>query len=376
MKTFNLYLFKNLTITAVFVTLVLTFIIFLTQSLRFLEIVMSAGSSSTTFWVLTSLALPRFFEVILPISIMASTLFLYNKMTIDSEIIAMRATGQSSFSLAKPAITLGLLTTIILWVITMWVAPISLTKMHDMRGALKSEFSAFLFKEGVFNQIGRGLTVYIREKHSDGALTGLMIHDTRDPTKPPSTILAKRGIIISNENGQQVVVFSGTQQEYNPKSTVLQKLDFDRYTIDLPATASKHIRWAEPDERTIHQLLNPDMSNQKDLDNLHEFLVETHRRFTAPLLACTFPLIALTILLLGPVDRRGQTKKIIISVIFIMLLQGLFLTSYNMARHNNIGLVLMYIVTFLPIPVCLFWLSGYSEKLRRQFLFGSKGERA
>ncbi|MGH1404700.1 MAG: LPS export ABC transporter permease LptF [Alphaproteobacteria bacterium] len=376
MKIFNLYLFKNLAITAVFVTLVLTFIIFLTQSLRFLEIVMNAGSSGTTFWILTSLALPRFFEVILPISVMAATLFLYNKMTIDSEIIAMRATGHSSFALAKPAIILGFSTTIILWIITMWVAPISLAKMHDMRGALKSEFSAFLFKEGVFNQIGKGLTVYIREKRSDGELTGLMIHDTRDQSKPPSTILAKRGIIVSNEHGQQVIVSSGTRQEYNPKSKILTKLDFGRYTIDLPDTTSNHIRWAEPDERTIHQLLNPDLNNKKDLENLHDFSVEVHRRFTAPLLACTFPLIALTILLLGPVDRRGQTKKIIISVILIMLLQGLFLTSYNLARNNDIGLILMYIVTFLPIPVSLFWLSGYSEKLRRQFLFGNQGETA
>lgn len=372
MKIFNIYILKNLTLATVFITLVLTFIIFLTQSLKFLEIVMNAGSSSSSFWILTGLALPRFFEVILPIAIMSGTLFLYNKMTTDSELIAMRATGHSSFSLAKPAMTLGLLATVILWATTLWISPISLSKMHEMRNALKTEFSSFLFKEGVFNQIGKGLTVYIREKQSDGSLTGLMIHDTRDTTKLPSTILAKQGVILVDDKQQKVVVYQGIRHEYNPDSKILQKLEFDRYTIDLPEDGIIKKRWAEPDERTIKELLNPDLSNKRDVESLREFSIEIHRRVSAPLLALAFPLIALTILLLGPVDRRGQTKRIIIAVITIMLVQSLYLVAYNIAKDKNTGLVLMYLLTIFPISFCLFWLSGLSEPMRRNILFGYK----
>ncbi len=372
MKIFNVYILKNLTIATVFITMVLTFIIFLTQSLKFLEIVMNAGSSSSSFWILTGLAIPRFFEVILPISIMSGTLFLYNKMTTDSELIAMRATGHSSFALAKPAMTLGIIATLILWIVTLWVSPMSLSKMHEMRNALKTEFSSFLFKEGVFNQIGKGLTVYIRDKQTDGSLTGLMIHDTRDSKKLPSTILAKQGVIIVDDKQQQVVVYQGIRHEYNPDTKILQKLEFDRYTIDLPEDGITKKRWVEPDERTISDLLNPDLSNERDLANLREFSIEVHRRITAPLLALAFPLIALTILLLGPVDRRGQTKRIIFSVITVMLVQSLYLVSYNIAKDSNFGLILMYMLALSPIAFCFFWLSGLSEPLRRNILFGYK----
>ncbi len=369
MKIFNYYILKNLFIATAFIAVILALVIFLTQSLKFLEIVISSGSSGSAFLTLTMLALPRFFEIILPLSVMASTLFLYNKMTIDTELIAMRAAGYSSFALARPAIITGIVATIILWAITMWISPLSLSKMQEMRQELKSDFSTLLFKEGVFNQLGKGLTVYINDKTEGGELAGLMIHDTRDKNNPPSTVLAKRGVIMIGDTSQQVIVYDGSRQTYNPKTGILQRLSFDRYTIDLPEGGVARKRWAEPDERTISQLLSPDHNIKRDVENLKNFELELHRRITAPLLALAFPLTALAILLLGPVNRRGQTLRIGISIIAVMLIQGAFLTAYNLAQNNGSGLILMYILTIAPILFSLFMLSGFSEHIRRQFLY-------
>ncbi len=373
MKIFDFYLLKNLSIATIFIAVVLTLIIFLTQSLKFLEIIINAGSSGSSFLILTSLALPRFFEIILPLSLLSATLFLYNKMTIDSELVAMRAIGHSSFALAKPAIISGIIVTVLLWGITMWVAPSSLSQMQKMRGELKAEMSTSLFREGVFNTFGNGLTVYIRKKNSDGSLSGLMIHDTRDESKPPSTVMAKRGMIISGHDGAQVIVFDGARHEYSSKSGILQKLAFERYIIDLPDGSPIKERWIEPDERTIIQLLHPNLTDERDIRNTRSFTVEIHRRITGPLLALAFPLIGLCILLLGPTDRRGQTPKIILAVIIAVILQSLYLTVYNMAAKTNMGIAMMYILTIAPIILALLTLSGLSEKYRRMLLYRPKG---
>ncbi len=375
MKIFDFYILRNLGIATFFIAIVLTFIVFLTQSLRFLEIVINSASGGSAFWVLTGLALPRFFEVILPLSLMSATLFLYNKLTADSELIAMKGIGHSPFALARPALLLGLMVTFLLWGITMWIAPMSLAKMHEMRTALKAEFSTLLFREGV-NAPGKGITVYIRERTSDGELHGLMIHDSRDKSKLPTTIMAKRGILVEGQNGHQIIVFDGRRHEFDRERGVLQKLGFDRYTIDLPENKISGQRWSEPNERTINQLLNPDRSDTRDVQNLHDFTIEIHRRVTGPLLALTFPLVALSLLLLGPVDRRGLGQRIAYAIVLIMLLQGLFLASYNMARNNIFGLVLMYIVVLAPAGISLFALSGFSEKMRREFLYRKKQEAA
>lgn len=372
MKIFDYYLLKNLSIATFFIAIILTLIIFLTQSLKFLEIVIEAGTSSSTFWVLTALALPRFFEVILPLAIMSATLFLYNKMTMDSELIAVRASGQSSFGLARPLIILGSLVMLVLWIVTMWVAPLTVSKMQQMQNVLKSELSSILFKEGVFNAVGPGLTVYIAQKQENGNLAGLMIHDTRNTAKPPATILAKRGMMISGEQGNQVVVFDGTQQEYNPENSILQKLTFDRYTIDLPESGTARKRWAEPDERTMLQLLNPNKDNVRDIENIRQFSIEIHRRITSPVLALTLPLVALTFLLIGPIHRRGQNEKIMLGVISAIIIQGLFLTSYNLAQKHNAGLAFMYLLTFAPLCMSLFLLSQHGEAFRRALLYRQK----
>lgn len=369
MTIFTRYFFKNLLIATLFIAVVLSFVIFLTQSLKFLDIVINAGSSTTTFWVLTSLALPRFFEVILPLAAMTATLFIYNKALLDSEMVVLRAVGHSSFALAKPALLLGVVFTMILWGITMWGAPLSLAKMKSMRGVLKTEFSTLLFREGVFKNLGQGLTLYVHERTSDGEMAGIMIHDARDTSQPPMTVLAKRGLIVNTDEGQQVLVFDGSRQAFDFDRGILQKLSFDRYTIDLPNGEPIRQRWAEPDERTITALFKPDLMNARDVENRHDFFVEIHRRFTAPLLALAFTLIAATFLVIGPIQRGGQIRKIILAVLLVIAIQSLYIAAYNMARNTPIGLILMYVSSCTPILASLFILSGAAETWRRKLLY-------
>jgi lipopolysaccharide export system permease protein len=368
MKIFDVYLLKNLTVATLFIATILTFIVFLTQSLRFLEIIINSGTSGTAFWTLTILALPRFFEIILPLSLVAGTLFIYNKMTMDSELTIMRAIGHSPLHLARPALALSIATMILLWATTMWIAPATIAKMQELRTKITSEFSNYLFREGVFNTLGSGLTFYIHNRTDQNEMAGLMIHDTRTPDAPPSTILAKRGVVVMTNVGQQIVVFNGTRQEYNPSTGVLQRLNFDQYTIDLPENNPAGQRWSEPDERTMFELLNPDMRNSEDRERLRDFAVELHRRFTSPLLALSLPLIALNALLLGAVDRRGQIGRIIVTAAGVVLIQGFYITAYNLARNSDTGLVLMYLLTLLPIAVSFLFLSDKSEKIRGQLI--------
>jgi len=369
MKVFDWYVFRNLAAATIFVALTLAVVIFLTQSLRFLELVVNSGASSVSFWILTFLALPRFFEVILPLALMAATIFIFNRMTMDSELVVVRAVGYSPINLAKPALLLSLIVTVFLWSITMWVAPKALANMHQMRQVIKAQFSNFLFQEGVFNRVGSGLTVYIRERSSDGELRGLMIHDSREKTRNPSSIIAKRGVIVMGENGQQVVVYDGSRQEFDKTSNVLQRLNFERYTIDLPDSDPIAQRWSQPDERTVFELLDPDMDSARDVESLRDFRVDLHRRIIGPLLAVVFTLISCCSLLLGPVDRRGQGKKIALAIGSIVIIQGLFLATFNMARHTDFGIILAYILVFLPFGFTVFLLSGLGDHFRRRFFY-------
>lgn len=369
MQRFDSYLFKNLTIAVVFITFVLTAVVFLTQSLRFLELVVESGASSLSFWILTSLALPRFFEIIVPLAAMAGTIFVYNRMSMDSEMVAIRSVGHSPYQIGRSALMLSLILALFLYAISMFIAPSALSNMNQMRQVIKSQFSNVLFKEGVFNRVGNGLTLYIKEKNSDGEMAGLMIHDNRPENPNPSTVLAKRGIVLNDDGELQVVVYEGSRQEYDSARKVLQRLDFERYIIDLPESEDIRERWREPNERTILELFNPDRSNKRDMESIRDFQVEIHKRLTNPLLAIAFTLIALATLLIGPVDRRGQGRRIILAIALSIVIQGAYISIYNISRNSDVGIILMYAIPLLPIIIGGFLLSGASEALRRQILY-------
>lgn len=371
---FDRYLLKNLIIATLFTALSLAAVIMLTQSLRFLELIINSGASSVSFFVLTFLAMPRFFEIILPIALMISVVFIYNRLSADSEIVVMKAAGFSPLRLSRPALALAAGVTLIVFLITAWIAPLALAKMQTMRVTIKAQYSAMLLREGVFNQIGKDLTVYVHRRGEDGALQGLLIHDTRDDTMPAVTVIAKRGIIVTDREGQQVVVFDGSRQEINPETGALSRLDFERYSLDLPETGPVRQRWKEPDERTLPELLRPNPADVETDSKRREFMVEAHRRIVSPFLALTFVVMGLSCLLLGNTDRRGLSIKITFASASVVVLQGLYLVAYNLAKEGNVGLALMYLLAFAPLMAGLYALSPYAEEWRAQIFRAKEKE--
>lgn len=370
---FDRYLFKALAIATAFISVTLAIVIFLTQSLRQLELVMDLGASGGVFLMLTLLALPRFFEIILPIAMMAAVVFTYHRMIMDSELVVMRSTGASPGMLAKPALKVAGIVMVIIFIMTAWLGPVTLSNMQNLKQVIKSQYSNMFFREGVFNPVGNtekgGLTIFVRDRTSNGELKGLMIYDSRPQNKAPVTVIAKRGVLVIDNKGQQVVVYDGSRQAYDPATGNLTRLNFARYTIDMPqGSGAIDPHWREPDERTLWELFKPDLTNVDDRNARWEFMIEAHRRIISPLLAPAFALVGLSFLLLGPIDRRGMGRRIAAAVAAVCLIEALYLTAFNFSKNSVFGLVLMYLLVFAPIIGGLFLLNPRSEDLQRRFL--------
>jgi lipopolysaccharide export system permease protein len=163
-------------------------------------------------------------------------------------------------------------------------------------------------------------------------------------------------------------------------SNVISKLFFSRYTIEVKGLqASPKERWREASERTLAELLNPDMTNRRDRNNKDTFLAEAAHRIITPFNAIGFPLIALALVLTGPFNRRGQSKKIMMAGVLIVFLQALDLMIINAARKDLVFIPGMAVLTFTPILLGFFLLNMRGEQwvgdiLRRWRLRGYKAE--
>ena len=251
------YIFRQLFWALIAVTAGLTALIWLTQSLRFVELVVNRGLSLLVFMRLTGLLIPSFIAVILPITTYVVIQFIYQRLAGDREVTVMRAAGLSPFALARPALALALVATVAGYWLNLSIVPDTLASFREFQWEIRNKVAAFLLQEGVFTAISDKLVVYVRTRTPDGSLHGILVDDARDPSAH-ATILAESGQLIEGKNGPRVLLMNGSRQEIDHQTGRLNMLTFSQNEIDLAdATGPEGERPADMSEVGLGELLNP-----------------------------------------------------------------------------------------------------------------------
>jgi lipopolysaccharide export system permease protein len=356
MKGYSRYIFKQLLVTTMFVTFCLTCAIWLTQSLRYIELIVNHGISLGTFLELTILLMPSFLSVVIPVALFSSVLFTFNRLWMDRELIVLRAVGVSQLGLAAPALAVALIVTGFGYAIDLYFMPASFQVFKDMEFAIRNNFSAILLQEGKFNTLGEGITVYVRDRAPDGELLGILVHDSRQAEKP-LTYIAERGALVDTPSGPRVVLFNGDRQQVERSDGRLSMLYFAKYSIDLGLlTDNFENHWRRPQERFLHDLLVPDPTNKSDQFYFGQLITEGHQRLVVPLYAIAFTLIGLAALLSGDFNRRGQTLRVLTAIILVILLQASAIGFSDLVGKNLVLLPVVYLNVIIPTIVAALYI--------------------
>ena len=355
MPRYQRYLLLQLVGPFLLVTLSLTAVVWLSQSLRIIDLIVNKGLSLSAFLLMSMLVLPTFLGAILPIAFFCALLFVYNRLTIDSELVSLRAAGVSQWSLAKPALAMATIIVVVSYAIGMYVMPVSHREFKERQFVLRSEHSALLLEEGSFNTLTEGVTVYIRGREG-GSLNGILVHDAREKERPV-TMMAERGLLVQTDEGPRFILFNGHRQQVDRDSARLSLLNFERYTMDLGEFAQREgARWREPRERFVDELLDPDSEGAERMRS--KFLSEAHNRIVSPLFAYTFAVIGLAALLLGNVDRRGQWRRILVAIVAAVAFEALALFLVNATAKSSNLIPLMYLNPVLATAAAIAVLRG------------------
>jgi lipopolysaccharide export system permease protein len=341
------YILRQLLVALASVTTALVALIWLTQSLRFVELVVNRGLSLRVFLQLTSLLIPGFVAVILPITTFVVVQFVYQRLAGDRELTVMRAAGLSPWALSRPAVILGTLSMLIgLW-LNLWLVPISSEAFRQYQFEIRNKVAAFLLEEGVFTAISPQLTVYVRSRDHDGTLRGILVEDDRQ-ANTRATILAERGRLIPTTGAPRVLLESGSREEIDRKTGRLDVLTFAEDTVDL-TTSSKgeDQRMREVSEMSLHELLNPDPTQVLERD-YGKLAVEAHHRLTQPITAVAFALVALASVLTGGFQRHGNLVRPAVAVGILVFLLAAALAVSSIATRNMALIPLIWIEAILP----------------------------
>jgi lipopolysaccharide export system permease protein len=369
MTLLDRYLFRQLALALLAVTVGLAALVWLTQSLRFIELVLDRGLSLAVFFELTSLLLPSFFSVILPITTFIVMLFVHLRLAGDRELVVMRAAGLSNWQIARPALALGLLVVAVMALLNFWLVPLSHTAFRQWQFEIRNQLVGVLVQEGVFSTLGNDLTVYARKRDADGTLRGIMVHDQRE-AGGAVTILAQAGRIGQGPDGPRVTLYDGVRQQMEkgasgapPRLTVLS---FSENSVDLARVArSEETRSRDSRERSIAELLDPDPAEGLRPREFRRFRAEAHQRMASPLTALSFALVGLAVALTGQFRRHGGGVGVVLGIGVMVALLALGLTISNAATRRDGLIWLIWLHAILPGVISAWWLAGAPGLPRR-----------
>ena len=361
----NRYIFKQLLWWTLVIAVSLTCVVWLTQSLRFVEMIVNRGLSATSFITFTLLLLPTFLSLIGPIALFSAAMFTYNRMVNDSEVVVLRASGMAPFHIGRPALALALLIMFLGYFNSLYLLPNTYREFKDMQREFRSEFSTVLLQEGIFNPVAAGITVFVRERSKRGELYGIIIHDEREPDTPV-TMMAERGAIVGGDKGPRVLMVNGNRQEVQSDDGRLSLLYFDRYTFDLQNIEEEIIQyWREPRERYLHELFHFN-EDPETFFNYSKLRMEGYFRLASPLLYLTYISIALTMLLGGNYNRRGQTLRISIAVVSVLLVQVSMLGAKGLGEKIPEVAAALFAIPITTTLIFFLALNSAKPRIRRR----------
>ena len=311
MKNYSKYIIARVAGPLTFITLGFTGLAWLTQSLRFVDLIVNRGLGVGMFVYLSSLLLPSLVAIILPVGLFVSVVFAFNRMTWDSEMIVLSNSGLSRWQIMRPVVTLALIVMMIGYSIAFYVMPASYRKFKDMQAYIRDNYASMLLQEGVFNTMIEGVTVYIRARDDSGLLKGILVHDSRNP-KEPITMMAEQGQLLNTPSGAQFLLINGNRQEMNTIEKQVSILHFDRYAMELSMFNAKPsaARAREAEERYLPELLFPEPNIMPSLAT--RLKVELNNRILWSFSALFSAILASSAFIGGQYNRRGQWRRVLI----------------------------------------------------------------
>ena len=351
MRRVTSYMSKQIATVTIFATVVLCVAVLLIQSVRLVDLIVNRGVGLTQFGYMASLMIPRFVALVMPIALFGATLFTYNRMINDSELVVLRSAGLSTWALARPAIIVAFAASVTCYAMTLFLMPAAAQELRLHLEDTRSQWGAALLQEGKFTPVSENSTIFIRERSPAGELYGILYNSTGEGQQA-FTIIAERGAVVNTDDGPRIVVVNGTRQSFNDGRMHLVR--FDRSTIDLGGSQqARGTYWDQPEERFLPRLLNPSTTDSNDIYYRDKLITEGHGRLVLPLLPMTYAAIALVFLLRARFSRRGNMPSMLTAIAVMTVILVLHLSLLNASGHRTDLLALLWLNALAPMALSL-----------------------
>lgn len=309
---FDRYILAQLLTLFGFFALVLVLVYWVNRAVVLFDQLIANGQSAAVFLEFTALTLPNVIRVVLPIAAFAGTVYVINRLSSESELVVVQATGFSPWRLARPVVVFGVIVFVFSSILAHLLVPISLARLTDRTAEISENMTARLLSEGRFLHPADAVTFYIREISPRGELQNIFLSDARDPDRR-ITYTAREALLIRGERAPTLLMLDGMAQAYELGSKRLSVTRFDDFAFDLEGL----VNVLTPDRRRPNELSTPALlaaspeTQELTRASRATLVAEGHERFSNALNGFVAPLIGFAALLIGGFSRFGLWRQIL-----------------------------------------------------------------
>jgi LPS export ABC transporter permease LptF/LPS export ABC transporter permease LptG len=333
MRILDRYIVREVFRHALLGIAVFTFVFFVPQLVRLMELFVRHSGSGTQIFELFLCIFPAVLTFTLPMAVLIGVLLGLGRMSADSEIIALTALGIGRRRILLPVGLIALAGAGITLCMTLWLGPKAVHKYRALETDLVASQISFAVQPRVFDERFPKLVLYVNDVSASGTQWhGVFLAEAGRENGSQLT-LAENAIVIAEpkEGKLELHLKGGTTHEFSRE-------DPDRYSVtafgqsDWPIQANDLVpaqpRQVSNTERSLRELINTNDAGWR------EARVELHRRLAFPAACLVFALVAVP---LGAQPRRGgRAAGSLLAVIIIASYYLLTVIGAGLARQGQV----------------------------------------
>ncbi len=360
MRILTRYILREVSSHALIGAVIFTFVIFMRDLARILELVVRNSAPLPSVAELFFLTLPTALTVTLPMAVLVGILIGLSRLAADSEVTAMRAMGMGSGMFLRVISVFAIAVWLFALVNNIYFAPKSAAALSDLQDRLKSTQASFEVQPRVFYEDFKDYVLYLEDSTpGNGAALwkGVFLADLTNPSSPKIT-LARQGMVTSEgQERLRLHLVDGSSHEIAPKDpsqyTISTFTESD-LPIQLPPTNTQKNEATPTVEVPTFDLLK----EAKKLDPARGRLleIEFHRRFALPTACLVLALVGIPLGLSA--KKGGKSTGFVLTIALVFLYYLISLAGMSLARQGKVPVapaVWLGNISFFIAGIVLVW---------------------
>ncbi len=335
MRLLDRYIGREVAAHAVLGLAIFTFVFFVPQLVRLMELVVRHSGGIGMVMLLFLCTLPPVLIFTIPMAVLVGVLIGLGRLSSDSEIVALHASGISLRRLLVPIGFVAAISAAAALTITFWVSPASLRTLRRLEVRILASQASFAVQPRVFDERFPHFVLYVQD--ASAAATqwqGVFLASTGGPNGASVTV-AKDAQVVSEDEGDRVELHlgPGSTHQYDPRYP-------ERYNVttfgenDLAVDISGSAASSRSSSLTVSEKPVSALLADKGPD-WRDARVEFNNRIAFPIACIVFALLGVPI---GVRPRRGgRAAGLILTLGLIGGYYFLWIAGDHWARQGKVS---------------------------------------